>query len=140
MKKFTAVLLAIIVVFSTSVVAFAADIFTCPTCNKKYDNIDAYNDCIDAHDAAANEDANTTPIYECATCGKKYENLEEYNACVNDHFNNVNYHYDKYINATIIEVVSSIVDIFNNTGIKDLFMNIFEKVYALIVGAAEVAA
>ncbi|MBQ3045585.1 MAG: hypothetical protein IJO03_01185 [Clostridia bacterium] len=140
MKKFTAVLLALIVVFSTSVVAFAADVFTCPICNKKYDNIDKYNACIDAHDAAANEDADTTPIYECGTCHKKYESIEEYNACVDDHFNNVNYHYDKYINATIIDVISSLVDIFNNTGIKDLFMNIFEKVYTLIIGAAEVAA
>jgi len=140
MKKFIAILLAVIVVFSTSVVAFAADVFTCPTCNKKYEQIEAYNECIAKHEAENTEEP-ATPIYECATCGKKFDNLEDYNECVGCHFNNVNHHFDKYVDATIIEIFSSIVDIFNNTGIKDLFMNLFEKVYTLIVGAAtEVAA
>ena len=62
-------------------------------------------------------------IYECGTCHKKYDNIEEYNACVDTHFNNVNYHYDKYIDLTVVELINSIIDIFNNTGIKELFTN-----------------
>lgn len=139
MKKFIAILLALVVVLSTSVVAFAADVYTCPTCNKKYSDIASYNDCIEAHEAAANEGENTATIYECATCGKKYEDIEAYNDCVDSHFNNVNHHYDKYVDATVIEVFSSLVDVFNNTGIRDLFMNIFEKLYTLIIGAVEAA-
>ncbi len=138
MKKFIAILLALVVVFSTSVVAFAADVYTCPSCNKKYTDIADYNACIEAHDAEANKGENAS-VYECATCHKKYEDVESYNACVDSHFNNINYHYDKYVDATIIEVFSSLVDIFNNTGIRDLFMNIFEKLYTLIIGAVEVA-
>jgi DNA-directed RNA polymerase subunit RPC12/RpoP len=139
MKKFIAILLALIVVLSTSVVAFAADVYTCPTCNKKYTDIDTYNKCIEAHEDAANAGEETVTIYECATCGKKFEDIDAYNECVGCHFNNVNHHYDKYVDATIIEVLSSLIDIFNNTGIKDLFMNIFEKVYTLIIGAVEAA-
>ncbi len=139
MKKFMAVLLALVIALSTSVVAFAADVYTCPTCNKKYLDIEAYNDCIEAHEAENAEGSEAPTVYECATCGKKYEDINEYNACVDSHFDNVNYHYDKYISATIIEVFSSLIDIFNNTGIKDIFMNIFEKVYTFIGGAVEAA-
>ena len=139
MKKFIAILLALVVVLSTSVVAFAADVYTCPTCNKKYTDIAEYNSCIEAHDAEANADDNAATVYECETCHKKYEDIESYNTCVDSHFNNVNWHYDKYVDATIIDVFSSLIDIFNNTGIRDLFMNIFEKVYTLIIGAAEAA-
>lgn len=137
MKKFIAILLAFVIAFSASAVAFAADVYTCPTCNKKYLEIDDYNHCIEAHAAENEEDSNTIPIYECATCGKKYEDIVAYNACVDSHFNNVNYHYDRYVDATIIEVLSSFIDIFNNTGIKDIFMSIFEKVFTLIGGAVE---
>lgn len=139
MKKIIAVLLAVMVIFSTSAVAFALDVYTCPTCNKKYQEIADYNACIDRH-AAASEETPATPIYECGTCGKKFESLEEYNECVDDHYNNVNHHYDKYVDATVIEVFSSLVDIFNNTGIKDILMNLFEKIYTIIFDAAEVAA
>lgn len=139
MKKFLAIFLALIVVLSTSVVAFAADVYTCPSCNKKYTDIADYNACVEAHETEANKGNNASTVYECATCHKKYEDIESYNACVDSHFNNINYHYDKYVDATIIEVFSSLVDIFNNTGIRDLFMNIFEKLYTLIIGAVEVA-
>lgn len=138
MKKFIAILLAFVVVFSTSVVAFAADVYTCPTCNKKYTEIADYNACIEAHEAEANG-GNSAAIYECSTCGKKYDDIESYNACVDSHFNNVDYYYEKYVGATIIEVLSSLVDIFNNTGIRDILTNIFEKVYTLIIGVAEAA-
>lgn len=135
MKKFIAILLALIVVFSTSVVAFAADVYTCPTCSKKYEKISEYNACLESH--ASEGEEGTASVYECATCGKKYEDLTAYNACVDSHFNNVNYHYDKYVNLTIVEVISSFVDIFNSTGIADLFTNIFEKIFTLVCGAIE---
>ncbi len=134
MKKFTAILLAVILVFSVSVVAFAADVYTCPTCNKKYEGIEAYNACIENHSKPAEESGE---LFECGTCHKKYDNIEEYNACVDDHFNNVNYHYDKYIDLTIVELISSFVEIFNNTGIKELFTDIIEKVVSFIGGIAD---
>ena len=136
MKKFTAVLLALIVVFSTSVVAFAAgsDVYTCPTCSMKYTEIADYNACIAKHSAPAEEESE---LYECATCHKKFEDVTEYNACVDSHFNNVNYHYDKYVNLTVIELLNSFIEMFNSTGIKELITSIFEKVSSLFSGMAD---
>lgn len=138
MKKFISVLLALVMILLTSVVAFAADVYTCPTCNKKYDTLDGYNTCVMGHNA---EDKETAPdvVYDCATCGKKFDNIEDYNACVDSHFNNVNHYYDKYVGETIIELINSIIDIFNKIGIKELFTNIFEKVFSLVMGAVEAA-
>lgn len=134
MKKFIAVLLALILVFSSAVVAFAADsniggdVYTCPTCSKKWQSLEDYNTCIENHNAPAEEE---TDIYECGTCHKKFDNLDDYNACVEEHFDDVNYHYDKYINLTVVELINAVIDMFNSLGIKDLLTNIFEKASAI---------
>lgn len=133
MKKFTAILLAVILTFSVSVVAFAADVYTCPTCNKKYEGIEAYNACIANH----SEPVEDGEIYECGTCHKKYDNISDYNDCVDTHFNNINYHYDKYIDLTVVELINSFIDIFNSTGVKELFTGIIEKVVSLLGGIAD---
>ena len=129
MKKFTAILLALLVVFSTSAVAFAADIYTCPDCGKKYDSIDDYNKCIDSHDAP---EAEQEEIYECDTCHKKFDNIADYNECVDSHFGNKDFYYDRYVNLTIVELINSIIDMFNNIGAKDLFSSIFEKFFSVL--------
>lgn len=136
MKKFTAILLAIIVVFSTSVVAFATDVYTCPTCSKKYESIAEYNECIGSHNAPEEEEEE---LFECATCHKKFEDVNDYNACVDSHFNNVNYHYDKYINLTVVELVNSFIEMFNSTGIKEIITNLFEKAFSFIGIFSDVA-
>ena len=136
MKKFTAVLLALIVVFSTSVVAFAAgsDVYTCPTCSKKYTTLEEYNACIADHSAPVEEESE---LFECATCHKKFEDVVEYNACVDSHFNNVNYHYDKYINLTVVDLLNSFIEMFNSTGVKELITSIFEKAVSLLGGVVD---
>ena len=146
MKRTSKILFLFIAIFSilflagtNNVFAFAADVYTCPTCNKKYNNLDEYNACVGMHNAEDKESEPET-VYDCATCGKKFDNIDDYNACVDSHFNNINFHYDKYIDATVIELINSIIDIFNNIGIKDLITNVFEKVYTLIMGVVESAA
>lgn len=136
MKKITAILLALIVVLSTSTIAFAAgsDVYTCPTCSMKYTEIEDYNACIANHNAPEEEEAE---LYECGTCHKKFEDVEAYNACIDSHFNNVNYHYDKYINLTVIELINAFIDMFNSTGIKELFTSIFENVVSIFGGVAD---
>lgn len=50
MKKILAVLLTFILAFSAiAVTAFAEDVYTCPTCEKKYESTEDYNACIDSH-------------------------------------------------------------------------------------------
>lgn len=139
MKKFISIVLALVMILSTSALAFAVDVYTCPTCNKKYNNLDEYNTCVGLHNAEDKESEPET-VYDCATCGKKFDNIEDYNACVDSHFNNINFHYDKYIDATVIDLINSIIGIFDNIGIKDLITNVFEKVYTLVMGAVESAA
>lgn len=137
MKKFISIVLALVMILSTSALAFAADVYTCPSCSKKYNSLDEYNACVSTHSAKEDE---PDAIYDCATCGKKFDNIEDYNACVDSHFNNINFHYDKYIDATVIDLINSIIGIFDNIGIKDLITNVFEKVYTLVMGAVESAA
>lgn len=132
MKKFMAILLALVIGLSTSLVVFAVDVYTCPTCGKKYVEINDYNACIEDHNSAGSDDPEKPAIYECPTCFKKFTDIDDYNACVDSHFDNVNYHYDKYVGMSVIDVISSFVDIFNNTGIMDIFMNIFEKLSSYI--------
>lgn len=136
MKKFISVFLALVMILSTSALAFAADVYTCPTCNKKYESLDGYNTCVEGHNAENTEKA-PDAVYDCATCGKKFDNLEDYNACVDSHYNNINHHYDKYVGATVIELINAFIDIFNDIGFKDLFVNVIEKVYSLVMGAVE---
>lgn len=137
MKKFIAILLALIVVFSSAVVAFAVDVYTCPTCSRKFDSIEKYNEHIATHEETEADNGET--IYECPVCHKKYKDVSEYNECVDSHYNDINYHYDHYVNLTIPELLSSFVDIFNNTGIMAIVTNIFEKAYTLFTSYLETA-
>lgn len=129
MKKLTAILLAVVLITVNFVVAFAADIFTCPECNRKYESIEDYNICIDSHSEKA--DVTTQSIHKCATCNKMYTDLDSYNECVGSHFNNVNYHYDKYVGLTIPELLAELVEIFNKTGTIETVQNFVDKLFEL---------
>ncbi|MBQ3045584.1 MAG: hypothetical protein IJO03_01190 [Clostridia bacterium] len=129
MKKLTAIFFAVVLITVNFVVAFAADVFTCPECNRKYDSIDSYNICIDSHSEKA--DVATQQIHQCATCKKMYTDLVSYNECVGSHFNNVNYHYDKYVGLTIPELLAELVEIFNKTGTMETVQNLVDKLFEL---------
>lgn len=130
MKKFTAILVAVILISANLVMACAADVYTCPTCNRKFDDLSAYNACIDKHIADSVEEPKQA-TYKCATCSKIFTDLDSYNACVGSHFNNVNYHYDKYVGLTVPELLAELVNIFNKTGTMDTVQNLVDKLFEL---------
>ncbi len=109
--------------------------YTCETCKKIFTDIREYNNHIDTHKT---EEATTTTEpeqkeYQCETCKKIYNNIDDYNACVDSHFNNVNWHYDKYVDATVPDVLAQFVDIFNNTGLFDYLKEIISMLYETFV-------
>ncbi len=135
MKKLAAVILAVIIMSLNVVVAFAADVYTCPQCNRKYTDIAEYNDCIDSHNTKA--DSSSEELHKCKTCGKLFTDTASYNECVGSHFNNVNYHYDKYVGLTVPELLAELVNIFNKTGTVDTVQTIIDKLFDLTYKAAD---
>lgn len=147
MRKFIAIVLALVIALSASAVAFAADVYTCPTCNKKYTTLEEYNACVSSHATSSDSSSSSEEtIYECPICAKKFDNIYEYNSCIDAHHSNdAEYSYKEYVSLTLPELANTIVDLFNNTGIKDIFMNLFEKVWSLFLdiinkGTADIAA
>ena len=137
MRKLLAVVLALVIALSASAIAFAADVYTCPTCNKKFSDIDTYNTHIDTHADPRESSSDEETIYECPICAKKFTNISDYNACIDTHHrHDVEYNYQEYVSLTLPELASSLVDLFNNTGVKDIFMNLFEKVWTLFLDFA----
>jgi hypothetical protein len=130
MKKFAAIIIAVMLILTNFVMAYAADIFTCPTCNRKYDTLDEYNACIDKHIADSVEEPKQV-VHKCSTCGKIFEDIDAYNECVGSHFNNVNYHYDKYVGLTIPELLAELVNIFNKTGTMEATQTVVDKLFEL---------
>lgn len=130
MKKFTAILVAVILISANFVMAYAADVYTCPTCNRKFNSLDEYNTCIDKHISGSIEEP-AQELHKCATCGKLYADLGLYNNCVDSHFNNVNYHYDKYVGLTIPELLAELVNIFNKTGTMEMVQDLVDKLFEI---------
>jgi len=82
MKKIVSIVLALVMILSVSVMAFAATEYKCPKCSKIYENAAEYNECIDSHN---------TPVvtaYTCPTCNRKYDTVAEYNKCLSSHTSN----------------------------------------------------
>jgi len=129
MKKIAAIILAVMLIMVSIVTAYAADVFTCPVCNRKYATILDYNTCIDTHSNAS--DASAQDIHKCDTCGKMFDNLEDYNECVGSHFNNVNYHYDRYVGLTIPQLLTELTEIFNKTGTVETVQTLMDKMFEL---------
>lgn len=130
MKKFTAILIAVILISANFVTAYAADVYTCPTCNRKYNTLDEYNACIDKHLSDSVEEP-AQELHKCATCGKLYAELGLYNNCVDSHFNNVNYHYDKYVGLTVPELLAELVNIFNKTKTMETVQDLVDKLFEI---------
>lgn len=136
MKKIAAILLAVIIVSTSFIMAYAADVYTCPTCSKKFADLDAYNACIEGHIIDADAESGKE-LHKCSTCGKIFEDLDSYNNCVDSHFNNVNYHYDKYVGLTIPELLEELVNIYNKTGATEMAQNLVDKLFDLADKAAD---
>lgn len=135
-KKFASIILAAVVLMCCVSVAFAAEVYTCPGCNKKYTTIDEYNNCLAGHDGSS--DSEKYPgLHQCPTCGKLFEDLDSYNNCVGSHFNDANYHYDKYVGLTIPELCEALVDIFNESDAMETAQAIVDKSYDVIIKTAD---
>ncbi len=130
MKKFTAIIVAVILISANFVMAYAADVYTCPTCNRKFNTLNEYNACVDKHISDKIEKS-AHELHKCATCGKLYSDLNLYNECVDSHFNNVNYHYDKYVGLTVPELLAELVNIFNKTGTMETVQDLVDKLFEI---------
>lgn len=130
MKKFTAIFVAVILISANFVMAYAADVYTCQTCNRKFNTLDEYNSCVDKH-ISDSIDNSAQELHKCATCGKLYTDLGLYNNCIDSHFNNVNYHYDKYVGLTIPELLAELVNIFNKTGTMETVQDLVDKLFEI---------
>lgn len=130
MKKFAAILIAVILISTNFVMACAADVYTCPNCNRKFTTLNEYNACIDKHISDSVEEPGPA-VHKCSTCSKIYTDLNSYNACVDSHFNNVNYHYDKYVGLTVPELLAELVNIFNKTGTMETVQDLVDKLFEI---------
>lgn len=136
MKKVVASVIALICIFSSVIFASGADVYTCPVCNRKYVSIDDYNACLDKHDAD-NAESTKQVLYQCPVCGKMFPDLDSYNECVDSHYNNIDYHYDKYVGQTVPELLASLVEIYNKTGTIDTVQDLIDKLYELTTITAD---
>lgn len=134
-KKVLTTVFVICLVLCCTVAAYAADIYTCPVCNRKYDSIALYNDCIDSHNET--DDATHRTLHKCGTCGKLFADLSSYNACVDSHFNNVDYYYERYVGLTVPELMAELVDIFNKTGTMEIVEETVDRCYDMIMESAD---
>lgn len=136
-RKIASIILAVVIVLCCASVAFASEVYTCPVCSMKYITIEEYNSCLSGHNAPA-ESAHSD-MHKCATCGKMFAELDSYNACVDSHFNNINYHYDKYVGLTVPELCAALVEIFNESNAIETAQAIVDKSYDAIIEAKDMA-
>jgi DNA-directed RNA polymerase subunit RPC12/RpoP len=160
MKKVIAVLLAMILAFSFSALAFAEDTttaapdYTCPICGHKCNNESEMNDCINSH-----RDAKGYLV--CPTCGKEYLNIQNYLACENSHivlaeytcatcgavftdqeayndhlathYNNVNHHWTEYVGLTLPQLLDQFMGYVQASGVEQLLIDIAYQLYEAIM-------
>lgn len=124
MKKLISMIMVVITIFTIfTVAAYAADIFTCPVCGKKYYSHTEYNECIESH-----KEEEKDKLYTCEVCGKKFTTLEEYNNCLDEHRNGTKHNYEHYIGVTLPELAQKIVSSMNSSGIPDILKELISKV------------
>ena len=99
--------------------------FQCLVCGKEYDNPDAYVACQKSHDLE-----NTT--YTCETCGAKFSTKAAFNDHLATHYNNVNYHWDKYVGLSLPDLMDKFMTYVQTSGIitllQDLFWDLYNKI------------
>lgn len=138
-KKVNAVLLALIIVFSMCVPAFATTYvdnygtpyYMCDLCTYScYEKAEYSSHIASVHGGADSTTTTTTSsssssgsaldsavsggyvasnYYECPGCGKRYTSLEDYNDCVDSHNNGVDMHWKAYVNQTLPEIFQTLM-------------------------------
>lgn len=158
MKKLIAILLSVVVVFSMSAIAFAAEPATYKdgektyiicSCGRMYDKVEDYNDCMAKH-ASEKEAANaptTAPSassWKCEYCPKMFTDITEYNDHLVEYHeaetpkqqnmeNRVQYYYDKYIGETVQDILNDMIDLFQKSGIMDFVKVMVEDIWARVM-------
>lgn len=162
-KKVNAVILALIIVFSMCVPAFAeGEVYKCEYCGAKFDTADELKThktkCVDnpynATQAPSNEAGYVGDnFYTCPGCGQRYSTLAEYNKCISSHNYGVDTHWDDYISMTLPELLDWALNWFNNliavitgadnddtfgiaSNISDILLAITNNIVALISGVS----
>lgn len=83
MKKAISLVLTLILAFSCLTMAFAADSYPCPFCDRTFGN---ETDLKDHKSVCSKNPANSTAKeYTCSTCGQVYTNVDKYNAHLAGH-------------------------------------------------------
>ena len=147
MRKLLAVVLALVLAFSCTAIAFAAGDATentswsCPYCNQKFEGYKGDTASQQLHMNAcdknpSNKSTDSDEIYTCPGCGKKYTNLADYNACLASHNYGVDMHYDDYIGKTLPQLFETLMTYFvgsqSQTLIFDILYKIFDYITAFI--------
>ncbi len=140
MKKVIALVLAVAMVLSCGVMAFAAN-QKCPYCNGEYDEtlMSIHMDACAKNPKNIIEPTVAPTSYVCSACSKVFDNMAEYNDHIDSHWHEAEYTWDKYIGTDVVTLISNLVDIFQNTGILDMVKELINKIWSLIENAASQA-
>ncbi len=135
-KKLIAVVLALVLAFSCSAIAFAkmetvtetdgSTWYHCTDCDRSYDNITDYNAHIDIYHPVTNPTV-TVKEYICPGCGKIYYDIESYNECLASHNYGIDTHYWSYIGKTIPELVDNLRNYFVGSQTQNLIFDVLYK-------------
>ena len=155
MRKVLAIVLALVMAYGCTAIAFAAD-YVCPGCNRDQGSASEFNTHIavcaqykkyasDLTSTTAKEDA-TQYKNTCPYCEREFSSEKSYNdhiaICAGQANNGAN-----FANITIVDVINSLFDAFkvNNdwltavSGILTRIMDLIEKIGTSLVGKADVA-
>lgn len=147
MKKLIAVVLALVLAFSCTAIAFADwEVVTdasgktwyhCKQCDRTYDSVSEYNNHVNIyHVSETTTTASTVKEYVCPGCGKIYYDIYSYNECLQSHNYGVDKHYETYIGMTIPAIIDTLRGYFvgsqSQNLIFDVLYKILEYVYAFI--------
>jgi uncharacterized C2H2 Zn-finger protein len=148
MKKLIAVVLALVLAFSCTAIAFAEDyyrevtqddgtkVYVCAKCNMPFKDVDGViNHLQTVHFTTSNTNV-TVKEYVCPGCGKIYYDIYSYNECLQSHNYGVDKHYETYIGMTIPAIIDTLRGYFvgsqSQNLIFDVLYKILEYVYAFI--------
>lgn len=163
MKKLIAVLMALVVALSVSVMAFADDTvestnigettyYKCPRCQSLYSSVEKVVECMNK-DAQTTAPATTTTkeattaaptSWKCEYCPKMFTSIDEYNQHLVEYHeaanpsqqnieNRVQYYYDKYIGESVQDILNDIIDLFQKSGIMDYVKVMIEDIWARVM-------
>ena len=141
MKKLIAVVLALVLAFSCTAIAFADDSWRCPYCGKDFPGISAaekeeHKTFCKMTAVSTTTEKSTLKEYVCPGCGKVYYDPYSYNDCLDSHNYGVDKHYETYIGMTLPAIIDTLRGYFvgsqSQNLIFDVLYKILEYVYAFI--------